>query len=161
MYLFDSEVQYPFFLHNCSGNIILFWVFDVFWCDLTISLASIWDRFCDALRCWIGEADVFARVVLRVFHSTLYPNEWYRGVMLQPQKIRPNRKAKMNFFTGAISMKPLGSHYGLSQIPAFHFTEIRNSQNLFLEVPISPHYLCKQYHETQKVTNRALTLLRW
>ena len=35
--------------------------------------------------------------------------------MLQPQKIRPESKAMMKFFTQAISMKNLGSYYGISQ----------------------------------------------
>jgi hypothetical protein len=51
--------------------------------------------------------------------------------MLQPQKIRTDSKTMMKFFTGASSMKPLGSCYGLAQKRTQTFTENRNQQNLF------------------------------
>jgi hypothetical protein len=57
--------------------------------------------------------------------------------MLQPQKIRTDSKTMMKFFTGAISMKPLGSRYGLAQKRTQTFTEYRNNQKLFFGNPNS------------------------
>ena len=126
-----------------------------------VSLISLWSGAnwsCDSAK--IGEVVDFARGVLRDFHSRLKPNEWYRGVMLHPQKISPANKVMRKFFTLAISMKHIVSHYGISQQCCASFTENRKLKNFFGN-PNSTTLHLHQYHETQKVTNRALTLLRW
>lgn len=79
-----------------SGNIFVPSVFGLLWCDGTNSLASIWDLFCDSADS--GDVVGFVRCATRVFHSTLYPNEWYLGVMLQLDKARIASKKTKQFF---------------------------------------------------------------
>lgn len=79
-----------------SGNIFVPSVFGLLWCDGTNSLASIWDLFCDSAD--RGVVAGFVRCATRVFHSTLYPNEWYLGVMLQLDKARIASKKTKQFF---------------------------------------------------------------
>jgi hypothetical protein len=48
-------------------------------------------------------------------------------VMLHPQKISPVNKVMRKFFTLAISMKHIVSHYGISQQCCASFTENRKN----------------------------------